>query len=596
MIYRVSGWHWNAKMKFTSRQHFKIHTQTSALWWLYVIGALLVGYCSPCWTQETGGGPGAWQVTPRVSVGATYSDNIGLVAADEAENDFVLQVDPGISIRKQGSRLNLRLDYTAQGLLYTNNGDANKINNQLQAFGTAELYQQSLFLDAYGSILQVPIDSRGRTDAGNLGSTGGIPSSLSFLNNFDLGLPGAVELFNPLGIFSNIALTGNQQTGYRFGISPYWRQSFGGWAQALIRYRYDDVFYDQEDETDDQQPDQQVNGNSDSQINTIEFNLSSDREFSKLNWGIDYFYQKQKQEDKETFNTINDGDDRRERVIGKLDYQLSRPWSLLAEAGYENNQVAGFEDGRNGAYWGLGTIWTPNRFVELKGLYGPDVNEIALRWNPTIRTDLQISRRDQDVGVDPGVRWRGSFNHRTRNSVWSASYIDEVTNEQQLLGSNLLGVGPDGQPLPLGDQGQVVVSEGPFGLTDRNFRRKRFDAGITYRRGPTGLSINAFGEDREGQDATSNETIYGAGALWTWRFAPRTASFLGTGWERDDLGENQLGEDQENDYWVSVVGLARVFTPDSGGLISYRYYRNDADPTEQGFRENRFNIRFNMKF
>jgi hypothetical protein len=44
------------------------------------------------------------------------------------------------------------------------------------------------------------------------------------------------------------------------------------------------------------------------------------------------------------------------------------------------------------------------------------------------------------------------------------------------------------------------------------------------------------------------------------------------------------------------MGLARVFTPNSGGLISYRYYRNDAEPADQGFRENRLNLRFSMKF
>ena len=121
---------------------------------------------------------------------------------------------------------------------------------------------------------------------------------------------------------------------------------------------------------------------------------------------------------------------------------------MLAEAGYENNQVTDFEDSRNGSYWGLGAIWSPSRFLELQGLYGSDVNEAALRWNPSLRTNFQISRRDQSVGVDPGVRWEGSFGHRTANSTWLARYTDEVTNEQQLLGSSLLGVGPNGQPLP----------------------------------------------------------------------------------------------------------------------------------------------------
>ena len=114
---------------------------------------------------------------------------------------------------------------------------------------------------------------------------------------------------------------------------------------------------------------------------------------------------------------------------------------------------------------------------------------------------------------------------------------------------------------------------------------------MTYLRSRTGLTFAAFSDNREFQDPTENEETYGVGGLWSWRFAPRTASFLGAGWGRDDLGL-----DQKNEYWLSVIGLARVFSPDTGGLISYRYYRNDADPTDQGFRENRLNIRFSMKF
>ncbi len=551
----------------------------------------MTGICSLSWAQGADGRAGTWQVTPRISVGTTYSDNISLAPADAAQEDVVLQVDPGISVRKRGGRLDLRLDYTAQGLMYANNSDANKVNNLLQTFGTAELIEQNLFLDAYGSISQVPIDSSGRTDVGGLGLGGGTSSGLALFNNIDFGLPGAAELFGPTGIFSNLALTDNQATAHRFGISPYWRQNIGGWAEALLRYRYDNIFYDEEDRTNDQQIEQRQTSLSDSQIHTVEVNLASGRRFSTFEWNIDYFYQQEKQDGGEVINATDDGDDRRENVVGQLNYRLNQYWALSAEVGYENNQVVDFEESRNGTYWGLGAIWSPNRFLELRGLYGPDFNELAVRWNPSIRTLLEVRRRDQDVGVDPGVRWEGTFSHRTRRTTWSASYTDEVTNNQQLFGSNLLGVGPDGQPLPLDEQGQVVISEGPFGSGNQNFRRKRFDGGMTYRRGPSGFWVNVFNEDRESQDPASDESNYGANALWTWRVVPRTALFLGAGWGHDDLSE-----DQQNDYWVSVIGLARVFTPNSGGLISYRCYQNDAESAERGFRENRLNIRYSMKF
>ncbi|MBK8184114.1 MAG: TIGR03016 family PEP-CTERM system-associated outer membrane protein [Candidatus Competibacteraceae bacterium] len=581
------------KMKSNNRQRIGVAAWRAVALWF--IPGMLLASCSLSLAQEPGVGPGLWRISPRIGVGATYSDNIRLAPSSEAEDDLVLQVEPGISINKRGGRLDLRLDYTAQGLFYTNNSDANAINNQLQAFGTGKIFQNNLFLDAYGSITQVPINTRERTDAGTLGAAGGTPASLSFFNNLDLGLPGAAELFNPMGIFNNIALTDNQVTGYRFGASPYWRQNIRNWAEVFLRYRYDTISYDNQDGNEDPQVEQQVN-NADSQIHTVEFNLTDGRELSQFKWDLKYFYQQQQRDSQQVINAVNNGDDRRENVIGQLSYQLNKRWSLLAEGGYENNQVADFANNRDGGYWGLGALWEPSRFIRFKALYGPDVNELAFNWNPTTRTSLELSRRNQDVGVDPGTRWRGLLNHRTRYTTWSAAYTDEVTNEQQLLGGGLLAVGPDGQPLPLDEQGQPILFEGPSGLSDQNFRRKRFEAGVTYRRGPTGLSFNAFTEDRQNPDLASNENTHGAGALWTWRFAPRTASFVGAGWEHDDLGENELGEAQQNDYWVSVLGLAQVFSPDAGGLISYRYYKNDTDLAEQQFRENRFNIRFNMKF
>ncbi|MBK8508092.1 MAG: TIGR03016 family PEP-CTERM system-associated outer membrane protein [Candidatus Competibacter sp.] len=564
-----------------------------------VLGSLLMGTLlgpHACgWAQEVDNRAGAWRISPRIGVGATYSDNIRLTPPERAEEDVVLQVDPGVSVNKRGGRLNLRFDYTAQGLLYGNNGDANTVNHQLQGFGTSELLNDNLFLDVYGLIAQVPVDSAGRTDAANLGSAGGVPSNLSLFNNFDLGLPGGRELFSPEGLFSNIALTDNQATGYRFGVSPYWRQHLSGWADVVLRYRYDGIFYDEADTA--QQPGVVRTPTNDSQTHTVELNLNSGRELGKVKWQFDYFRQQEQQDGRVGVDgQPAGGDDKQERATAQVTYQLNRQWAALAEASYENNQVADFEQSPDGTYWGLGAVWTPNRFIELKGLYGPDVNELAGRWSPSARTDLRISRREQDFGIDPGVRWQGLFNHRTRSTSWSATYTDEVTNERQLFGNSLLGVGPDGQPLPLGDQGSVAGSEGALGLTNRNFRRKRFDAGVIYRRGATDWSINAFTEDRGSQDAAADGKLYGAGALWTWRFAPRTASFVGAGWEHDDLGEVQAGGARENDYWVLIFGLARVFSPDTGGSISYRYYKNDADPSEQGFRENRLNIRFNMKF
>ncbi|MCP5133632.1 MAG: hypothetical protein H6976_08505 [Gammaproteobacteria bacterium] len=530
--------------------------------------------------QEGDGRPASeWQITPRISIGATYSDNIRLAPSGEAESDLVLQVDPGISVRKQGSRLKLRFDYTAQGLLYTQQGET-RLNNKLLGSGTAELYQDHLFLDVQGSISQIPNTTGSRVDAGNLGLGGGSGSSFAtgLFNNLNLGLPGSANLLNSSGLFSDIALTGDQTTASSFSLSPYWRQNFGGWTEALLRYRYSTTGFNQ-DRGNNNQP-----GASDGDIQSVQVNLKSGRRFSALNWNLDYSRQQQTLQGNSSDNPQqNNSDSTEESAKGRADYRLSRHWALLAEAGYENNDVATFQnDNRNGSYWGLGAIWDLNRFFSLGGLYGPNVNEIAARWTPSPRLNFKILRRDQTVGVNPGVRWNGSLDYQSRYGRWSAKYTEEVTSTQQLLST----------PVTVDDQGQIIVVDNPFGLTDQQFFRKRFDTDYTYQRGRNGWTVQAFSEDRQGENNTGvSENAYGLGGLWTWRFAPRTASFLGTGWEHDEFDDNQ-----QNDYWVSIIGLARVFTPDSGGLISYRYYQNNAESSDQGFRENRLNIRFSTKF
>lgn len=565
------------------------------LWRLLVPTILSLTFLPLCLAQDMGKGPGRWQITPRISVGTTYSDNIKLAPPEKEEGDLVVEVEPGISVRRQGGNLDLRLDYTAKGLLYANNSDASKITNELKALGTAQILKNNFFLDAYGAIKQIPINTNAVTDAGNLDAGGRAATNLALFSNLDL--PGAAGLFNLADIFSDLALTNNQVTGTLFGISPYWRQEIGGWANALFRYRYDYVSYDSPDIVNSDQPQPQFN-NPDSELHAIDLKLANGRQFSALRWRLDYAYQRQKRSDQQPATAVNGdyADDLRESLFGQIIYRLNNKWFFVAEAGYENNQVVDFLDSKDGAYWGLGALWVPNRFLQLKALYSPDVNELALNWNPSTRTYLQLSRRDQDIGLHSGVRWQGSFKHRAVHSEWSATYTDEVTNEQQLLGSSLVNTGIDGQPLPVDEQGQAVVSEGPVGLNNQNFRRKRLDAGVVYRRGVTGLSINLFNEDRETPNSGATQNTYGTNALWTWRFGTRTASFIGTGWEHDDLSDNQLEESQQMDYWVSVIGLARVFSPNSGGLISYRFYKNDTDLVEQAFRENRLNVRFNMKF
>ncbi|MDV7398983.1 hypothetical protein RZS08_46675, partial [Arthrospira platensis SPKY1] len=62
----------------------------------------LAGLSSPCGAQEGGELLERWRITPRLGVGMIYSDNIRQAPADEAESELVVEVEPGVAMRKRG--------------------------------------------------------------------------------------------------------------------------------------------------------------------------------------------------------------------------------------------------------------------------------------------------------------------------------------------------------------------------------------------------------------------------------------------------------------------------------------------------------------
>ena len=61
---------------------------------------------------------GQWTITPRLSVGEIYSDNINL-DDDDKEGDLITEVTPGINIVGEGGRISGELDYQVQNTLFS---------------------------------------------------------------------------------------------------------------------------------------------------------------------------------------------------------------------------------------------------------------------------------------------------------------------------------------------------------------------------------------------------------------------------------------------------------------------------------------------
>jgi hypothetical protein len=145
--------------------------------------------------------------TPRVTAEGTYTDNIRLDAAAEAQSETVLHLAPGFAFVQTGPRLNATVNYELSGYFYNNSSDSNETVNTLDAAATGTLVPDLFYLDLLGRA--------GRT---------------------------VVDPLEPIA-------TGDYYTGANFTDVALWRATprlvheFGGDVKALLQYDYGTIYY-----------------------------------------------------------------------------------------------------------------------------------------------------------------------------------------------------------------------------------------------------------------------------------------------------------------------------------------------------------------
>lgn len=491
-----------------------------------------------------------WELTPRLTIIETYSDNIGLDPSGAERSDLVTEISPGFSATLDGGRVDFAVDYTLQGLIYARNSEGNEINHQLTGLANAEVYEDHLFIDLESSIQQRSVTGDNATSRDNL------------------------------------ALNDDRTNVVTLGFSPYWINDFAGHAESTVRYRYDSVLIGE--------------GASDADRHAFEVDLVSGRRADQVTWSVNYNYEQLKRSnDNNNDNTVvgSNDDSTQESALARIDYALSDEWALAARAGYENDDLAtrnrnrdddnGDNDDDNGAFWSLGAVWTPSRRFEAEAFYGPDDNELTLRLTPSTRTSLSLSRLDRNVGVDAGVIYRGELAHRTRYSTWTARYTEETVSAQEVFLQDIIDSEIDDSG---DDDGFIDPNDDTFRLTDEEFFRQRFEAGVAYERGRSQISISVFDERRD-FDLSADESALGGIAQWTWQFGGRTGLQLRSEWEQSELDNGQ-----EDELWTFSVAIARALSPDAGITFGYLHARQDSTEPSDEYRENRLALLLRMEF
>lgn len=500
---------------------------------------------------------GEWRVTPRVVAQTDYTDNLFLEDEDQ-ESDFIFSVNPGVKVSGRGRRFKLDLDYSLENLLYASNSEFNATNHQLHTDGKMELVEDYFYLDALADVGQRSASINGQ---------------------------------RPI---DNISVTDNRVDYEYYRVSPYFRHDFSGVMNSNVRYsanRYSDDY-------GDTSADPAASDTSDNNSEGWDASLTSGREFTRLTWGLFYNYYQQDQArglDQNADPTV--GEDKRESANADFSYAFSENWSGLLRGGYEENDIGGQERSDNGSYTSAGIGWRPNRKFGLRVYGGSRDKEVALELNPTVRTDIDLSWRNMDVGTVTGPSWELRAEHRTRLTTWRANYEESLVSQQELI---LAGY----QPILVTDPttGRPIVLPQPFySLDDENFLRKYGDVGMRYVLGRNNYYVRLFHEDRAYTlESDRDEVLYGFNAGVDFSLAAYSTLGLEAQWDR----RNFQNIDRDEDFYTLRTFWERQLSPEARFELSYAHTMRNTDGTEQNsftggdldYDENRVMARLTKEF
>lgn len=372
----------------------------------------------------------------------------------------------------------------------------------------------------------------------------------------------------------NANLSGNLRDVRTWSISPYMRHRFKNLASGEVRYARSGVSSNARNF---------FNNSSDAFIAS----LNSGSAFKTLGWGLNFTHTEISRERA----GIDLGKIELERTTGTLRYVVTSQFSLIGAGGYERNSFLSIRGKPSSHFWTAGFSWAPTR-----------------------RTSLSASAGERFFGRT----FSGSFEHRTRRTLWNASYVEDITTfgQQSLLGGAILNAGFLGQ-LPgldgtgLLNQGLPLILSDPNNfLTNRLFLLKSFQASLTLngRKNTVvfrvfNMTRKSFSPDQEDADLiglpnallTRDTRQTGGNILWNHRLGPRTNVNFNFGYTQFEF--NTVGG--TNDNIIATLGINRQLSEKINVSLLYRHIRRltgNVNNFNNNFSANAITATLNMNF
>lgn len=387
--------------------------------------------------------------------------------------------------------------------------------------------------------------------------------------------PRSLSAFGPQVDDSPFALASSNEVS-TWSVSPYLRHRFGPTAEFTARYTIDEV-------------DAGENAFGSSKGNSVDVRLESGSIFRTVGWGLSYRRQ--------DIDGGIAGSTSSQNALANLSLHVSRTLSLTATGGYDKYDFDAIGGGpTEGKNWSAGFDWTPSS-----------------------RTRLQLAGGRHFFGNT----WDLSANHRSRRSVWSIKYDDEIVNSRdQFLRSNEAEITAMVDALfrpqirnPIRRAEAVAAYIADNGLTkalrgytpyfaNRFIRQKGFNATVVFNGPRSDLALVATDSRRTLLSAPvlpvgvigrldDNVHLSNLSAVGNYRITPRSSAQASLTFGRS----RSLTTDIVDHSQALRLGLTRQLTQTLYSMVEVRHVRGGADVVNgRKYHENAITAALTMQF
>ena len=281
--------------------------------------------------------PPAWLLTPALTLGQTFDDNVNLAPAGSRMWDFITSITPELDLAGNTGRTTVALTYDPQALIFARSSPNAVLQQRLLGTGTATLWPETLFFDASAGIGQ------------------------TFLR------PTA-----PVGL-STITTSNNLTTTYATNASPYLREHLGSIADSESRYRFTTASTSAPGIADEQTHELRQTLVSGDAFGRLGGQLTGD--FTRLNRGHD---------PTDPLSGISSKD---ELARADLHYPVYGAVSIVGGVGWERITDPTLSPQPKGLIWDAGFAYQPNPLVAVSLTYGRRFSTTDIEFNGTYNLD-----------------------------------------------------------------------------------------------------------------------------------------------------------------------------------------------------------------